>query len=278
MNRVTFEPAGGDLSGTHERACQIVSCAGGARASLFRGKIRLRSLAYLLALTVLFGSKPARAAERQQLKGHLPAAIQRMKLQPTGGLPATNRLSLAIGLPLRNRAALDTLLQQIYDPGSPNYHKYLTREQFTQQFGPTEQDYQALVDFAQASGLEVTGRPSNRMLLDVTGAVADIEKAFQVKMRVYQHPKEHRTFFAPDVEPTVPAGLPVLDISGLNNYGRPHPLLISKPLVLFNVFADCANFNKSCQHCEASDAGVDVLSQARMPSSFDAKPAAANAR
>ena len=230
MNRVTFEPAGGDLSGTHERAGQAVSCAGGARASFFRGKVRFRSLAYLLALTVLFGSKPARAAEQPQLKGHVPAAIQRMKLQSTGALPATNRLSLAIGLPLRNRAALDTLLQQIYDPGSPNYHKYLTREQFTQQFGPTEQDYQALVDFAQASGLEVVGRPSNRMLLDVKGAVADIEKAFQVKMRVYQHPKENRTFFAPDVEPTAPAGLPVLDISGLNNFGRPHPLLVSKPL------------------------------------------------
>ena len=56
------------------------------------------------------------------------------------------------------------------------------------------------------------------MLLDVQGAVADIEKAFQVKMRVYQHPKENRTFFAPDAEPSVPAGLPVLDISGLNNY------------------------------------------------------------
>jgi uncharacterized repeat protein (TIGR01451 family) len=229
MNRVTFQPAGGDLSETHERVCPAVSCAGGARASFFPGKVRFRSLAYLLALTVLFGSKPAQAAERQQLKGHVPAAIQRLNLQPTGELAATNRLDLAIGLPLRNRAALDTLLQQIYDPGSPNHHKYLTPEQFTQQFGPTEQDYQALVDFAQASGLEVGHKHSNRMLLDVSGAVADIEKAFQVKMRVYQHPRENRTFFAPDVEPSVPAGLPVLDISGLNNYGLPHPLLVRKP-------------------------------------------------
>ena len=45
------------------------------------------------------------------------------------------------------------------------------------------------------------------MLLDVTGAVADIEKAFQVRVRLYQHPKENRTFFAPNVEPCVPAGL-----------------------------------------------------------------------
>ena len=131
---------------------------------------------------------------------------------------------------MRNREALDTLLQQIYDPASANYHQYLTPDQFTQRFGPTEQDYQALIEFAQASGLEVDHQQPNRMLLDVKGAAADIEKAFQVKMRVYQHPKENRTFFAPDVEPSVPAGLPVLDISGLNNYARPHPNFVRRPM------------------------------------------------
>ena len=78
-----------------------------------------------------------------------------MNLQPTGELPATNRMQLAIGLPLRNREALDTLLRQLYDPASANYHKYLTVDQFTQRFGPTEKDYQALIEFAQANGLKV---------------------------------------------------------------------------------------------------------------------------
>ena len=77
--------------------------------------------------------------------------------------------------------------------------------------------------FARKYGLDVTVTHSNRVLLDVAGQVADIEKAFQVTLRTYQHPTEARQFYAPDVEPSVEAGLAVLDISGLNNYALPRP-------------------------------------------------------
>ena len=80
--------------------------------------------------------------------GHVPAIVK--LLQPTGRLSSTNSLNLAIGLPLRNQEALSDLLDQIYNPASPNYRQYLTPEQFTEQFGPTEQDYQAVIAFAQA--------------------------------------------------------------------------------------------------------------------------------
>src|SRR5208283_50867 len=128
----------------------------------------------------------AQAAERQMLHGHVPAAVA--QLSPVGSLPSTHRLNLAIGLPLRNQEALTKLLQQIYDPASPNYHHYLTPAQFTEQFGPTEADYQAVVAFATANGLKVSGTHPNRMLVDVSGSVGDIEKALHVKMRVYRHP------------------------------------------------------------------------------------------
>ena len=83
----------------------------------------------------------ASAAERQKLKGrHVPPAVAR--LAPVGDLPGSQRLNLAIGLPLRNQPELDSLLQQIYDPASPNYRHYLTPEQFTARFGPTDADYQ----------------------------------------------------------------------------------------------------------------------------------------
>jgi hypothetical protein len=157
----------------------------------------------------------------------VPAAVAR--LQPVESLAGTQHLNLAIGLPLRNGDELASLLQQIYDPASTNYHRYLTPGQFTKRFGPTEQDYQAVIAFAKANGLAVTGTHPNRMLVNVNGSVTDIEKTFQVGMHVYQHPKEARTFFAPDVEPSVPAGLPILDISGFNNYGRPYPKYKLKP-------------------------------------------------
>jgi subtilase family serine protease len=177
--------------------------------------------AVIVPIALLF-ALACQAEDKQLLTGQRPAVVAR--LQPVGDLPATTRMDLAIGLPLRDRPGLTNLLQQLYDPASPNYHQYLTVEQFTEQFGPTEQDYQRILDFAARKGLKVTGRHRNRLLVDVSGSAADIERVFKVKMRVYQHPLEARTFFAPDVEPSVEADLPVLDICGLNNYATPHPM------------------------------------------------------
>jgi len=139
-------------------------------------------------------------------------------------MPASTNLDLALGLPLRNREALTNLLEQLYDPSSPLYRQYLSSEEFTKRFGPTEADYEAVIKFAQANGLKVTGRHPNRVLLDVRGSVADIEKAFQTTLRVYPHPTEPRKFHAPDVEPSVPAGIPIQDMSGLDDFQQPQPM------------------------------------------------------
>ena len=184
-------------------------------------------LALLLCIGILFN-----VAERvlgvQILHGHVPAAVAH--LQPIRRLSATTNLDLAIGLPLRNKEGLSELLEQIYTPSSPHYRHYLTPEQFTERFGPTEQDYQALIDFVKTNGLIVTGTHPNRVLLDVRGSVANLEKVLHVKMRVYQHPTEARTFYAPDIEPSLDLAIPVLSISGLNNYNVPHPKrLIRRP-------------------------------------------------
>ena len=172
----------------------------------------------------------AQGVGRQSLQGHVPPAIGRQKLQPVNRLPATNRLNLAIGLPLRNQEALNRLLLEIYDPSSTNYHRYLTPEQFTAQFGPTEQDYQSFIDFAKTNGLTVAATYPNRVLLDVSGSAATVEHVFHVTMGVYQHPVESRTFYAPDAEPSVDCAVPVLHVSGLDNYFIPRPANLKKNL------------------------------------------------
>ncbi len=184
-------------------------------------------ITFLAICSLSFLAAGVHAVERQVLRGHVPAAVAR--LQPVGSLPGTNRLQLAIGLPLHNREGLTNLLRQLYDPASGAYRQYLTPEQFTQAFGPTESEYEAVRAFAKANALEVTGTHPNRMLVDVAGAVADAERAFQVKLRVYPHPSDARTFFAPDAEPSVDKGLRVLRISGLDNYTLPHPQLRRRP-------------------------------------------------
>ena len=177
----------------------------------------------LILITSVLAAQATRAAERQGLHGHIPRAVAELHLQPVGRVSGATNLYLAIGLPLRNQEELNNLLQQIYDPASPKYRRYLTPEQFAERFGPTEQDYEALIDFVKANGLTVTGRHPSRVLLDVKGSVANIEKILHLTMRVYQHPTEARTFYAPDVEPSLDLAVPVLNISGLYIYTVPHP-------------------------------------------------------
>ncbi|MCE0485230.1 MAG: S53 family serine peptidase [Methylacidiphilales bacterium] len=155
------------------------------------------------------------------LRAHVPAAVAR--LTPQGHLSALQNLQLAISLPLRNQQPLTDLLRQISDPASPQYRQYLTPAQFTERFGPTEQDYQGLIDFAKSHGLRVTGTHPNRVILDVEGSVSTVENTFHVKMWSYQHPSENRKFYAPDMEPSIDLSIPILGISGLSNYSLPHP-------------------------------------------------------
>ena len=167
-------------------------------------------------------------AKTQLLPAHISAVVA--GLQPIERLSATNRLNLAIGLPLRDREALARFLEQLYDPAHPNYRHYLTPEKFAARFGPGEQDYQAVLTFAQSNGLTVRQTHPNRTLVDVAGSVGDIERALHVTLRVYQHPTEGRTFYAPDGEPALDLAVPLLGIRGLDNYSLPRPRLQARRL------------------------------------------------
>src|SRR6185312_2072665 len=102
-------------------------------------KIFLTVGAGLILSTASTFTSHAAGPALMKLHGHVPAIVSQLKAK--GNVSADTNLTLAIGLPLRNREALTNLLAEIYDPSSPNYHHFLTPEQFTEQFGPTEQDY-----------------------------------------------------------------------------------------------------------------------------------------
>ena len=182
----------------------------------------LPQLAAVLCASTLCFAAAAQAEQRPAMTTHVSDAVSSGIAPLVGHLPSAQRLSLAISLPLRNQAELDDLLQQIYDPQSPNYHHYLSVPEFTSRFGPTAADYAAVLSFAQANGLAVIDTAENRMVLDVEGPAANIESAFHVTLGVYQHPTEGRTFYAPDHEPSVDLNVPLLHISGLDNFSLPH--------------------------------------------------------
>jgi kumamolisin len=140
-------------------------------------------------------------------------------------VPATQVMQLDIVLPLANQSGLDQFLARLYDPSSPSYHRYLTPAQFTALFGPTQEQYDAVVNFVKENGFTITGGTRSGMDVQVKGPVSAIENAFHISMGIYQHPTENRTFYAPDREPALALPFRIWHISGLSNYSIPHPML-----------------------------------------------------
>jgi subtilase family serine protease len=169
---------------------------------------------------------PAGAVGHAMLAPHLPGAVANGKAAMTGAVNPKQRLKLAIHLPLRNQAELTQLLHDLYDPKSPNFHKYLSVSGFTKRFAVTAADYNAVVAWAKENGLTVTAKTPNRRLLAVEGSVATVNRALHVKVNYYRSPTKARTFYSPDREPTVVGlSVPLLQITGMNNYVLPQSML-----------------------------------------------------
>ncbi|MGA2611153.1 MAG: S53 family serine peptidase [Terriglobia bacterium] len=183
----------------------------------------LRGVYVLLCSAMLLFVMETQAQAQSMPTRHMRQEVISGEARFLNRLPATQSLRLNIALPLRNESELDDLLQELYDPQSPSFHQFLSVQEFTERFGPTEEDYAAVIRFARQNGLTVTGTSPNRMVVDVTGSVADIERAFHVNMGVYQHPTEERPFYAPDQEPTPDLPFPLWHITGLDNFSIPHP-------------------------------------------------------
>ena len=159
---------------------------------------------------------------------HVRDAVRTGQAQATGRLPSNQVLQLDLVLPLRDQAGLESFLKQLYNPASPSYRQFLTVPEFTARFGPTQENYDAVVRFAKTYGFEIVGGSRDGRDVQVKGTVAAIENAFHVNMRTYKHPTENREFYSPDSEPVLDLQFNLWHISGLDNYSIPHPLRVSK--------------------------------------------------
>jgi len=185
---------------------------------------------FLLAIGALvaIAAMNSQAQGQSMLTRHVRDVTLNGQAQSIGRLPATQSMHLDVVLPLRNQPELDNFLRQLSDPTSGMYRRFLTVPEFTEKFGPTEQDYDAVVRLLKANGFTVTGGSRDGMEVQIVGPVSAVEKAFHVIMGTYQHPTENRIFYAPDREPTVNLPFPLWHVSGLDNFSIPHPLYVKK--------------------------------------------------
>src|SRR5581483_3848267 len=130
----------------------------------------------------------------QVVRGHLNTEILRAPL--VGNLSLQRKLHLAIGLPLRNPAEVRALLEAIARPSSSRQPRYLSPAEFQSRFSPSASDYQSVVDFAKAAGLTVSRTYEGRVVVDVEGSVAAIQRAFHLTLQTRRRPNG-TLFYAP---------------------------------------------------------------------------------
>ena len=193
----------------------------------------------LIIPTRFFHSAHAEAQLQPMDIGGLPPLLNLSQLLGSDNTDRT--LQMSVGLALRNQDQLSALLQSLYDPSSPNYHQYLTPDQFAQQFGPTADQRQAVISYLTGQGFTVTQTYST--LIDFSGPESLAERVFGVTINDYQIP-DGRSFFSNATQPTLPAYLAqnIVSISGLDNANQfYHPPITSQnaPTLSPNAGANC---------------------------------------
>ena len=165
---------------------------------------------------------PAVPANSLRLEGHLPGKIANGTAFRIGRYSRENKLRLVLAIQPPHMAEEEQFIKQLTTKGSPNFHKFLTQDQWNARFAPSVEDEQAVVNWAQSQGLTVTQRYPNRLLVDVEGTSETIEKAFGVLINNYQIGEE--LDFSNDRDPAIPANLSgiVHTVLGLNNVERTH--------------------------------------------------------
>jgi subtilase family serine protease len=174
-----------------------------------------------------FGASAA-AHAGQVYTHHVRDAVSSHAVQQVSSLASSKLMNLDVVLPLRDKVGLDAFVADVNDPSSANYRHFLTPQQFTARFGPTQNDYDTVVQYLKHYGFTVTGGSRDGMDIQVSGPVSAVEAAFNVKMRTYKHPTENRMFYSPDREPTTSLAIPLWHVSGLDNYSIPKPLYEKK--------------------------------------------------
>ena len=168
--------------------------------------------------------------ERFPLAGHMhpkaQAADDQGRVSPAKQL---SYVTLELSKSESQQAELEKLLADQQDPNSPNYHQWLSPEEYGQRFGASEEDLNKIVEWLKGRGLNIAAIARGRNWVAVNGEAANIENAFQTE--IHQYLVKGETHFANASEPSVPAAIAgvVRGIRGLNDF-RMKPNLVRRSL------------------------------------------------
>lgn len=115
----------------------------------------------------------------------------------------SEQVEFALALPWRNQSELNDLLQHLYTPGDPQFHKFLSSAEFDSRFAPTTQQYEALKSLAVQYGFTIRSESASRTLLGLSGPAAAVRNVFGSQMHLLQT-AAGKSYLAPDREALAP--------------------------------------------------------------------------
>jgi hypothetical protein len=152
-----------------------------------------------------------------RLPGHVLSAIAKASVVPSSSKSESGPISLTLVLKRNDQAGFERFLHDLYDPKSPNFHRFLTQRQIADRFGPSRSNYNSVLRWAKSKGFRLERGSKNRLTLTVRGTRTQAERAFAVNIGDYQFGKTR--FFANDQDPAVPTQMAssVRSVIGLSN-------------------------------------------------------------
>ncbi|MGB6690664.1 MAG: IPT/TIG domain-containing protein [Terracidiphilus sp.] len=188
-----------------------------------KSHIRCILMCAFLAAAALPLAAQAPVAPTETLAGHVLPALARATRLPHSARMDDEPITLTVMLNLSDEGGAKALEREIGDPNSQNFSRTISPAEFTSRFGPTQEAYDAVLDYLRQHGFTVAIATSNRRTITVNGTRAQAQTAFHVQIDDYK--LGDRTFHAVASDPAVPRTLAPLiaGVSGLSNLARPVP-------------------------------------------------------
>ncbi len=138
-------------------------------------------------------------------------------------------VTLELAQSASQHADLEQLLKDQQTPGSGNYHRWLTPEQYADRFGVSTDDINKIEAWLQGQGLTIAAVARGRNWIAVNGEAATVESAFQTE--IHEYVSNGETHFANATNPSVPAALAgiVGAIRGLSDFRMKAKARLRKP-------------------------------------------------
>jgi pseudomonalisin len=132
------------------------------------------------------------------------------------------------------QADLERLLADQQDPSSPQYHQWLTPQQFGERFGPSTEDVSVITNWLQSHGLTVNNISDGRREIEFSGTASQVGQAFQTEIHRYDFNGEMHVANATDIAIPQAFSPVVQGVFSLHDFGSRKKILRRRPDLNFS--------------------------------------------